>query len=130
MNTNDAANAYKTQQIMTASPEMLTLMLYNGAIRFINENMQAVEERKPEKAYKANERARNIINELSTSLDMSYDISKDLFEMYQFMMRNLYMANINQDKDKLEEIKTMVQEIRDAWAQAMKQVKSSQAVAK
>ncbi len=71
MNAANMANVYKQQQIMTASPEELTLMLYNGAIRFVNESIQAIESKDLEKAHKSNMRAQDIVHELMITTDMS-----------------------------------------------------------
>lgn len=130
MNAINMANAYKNQQIMTASPGELTLMLYNGAIRFVTESIQGLEQGDLQKAHNANLRAQDIVKEFMSTLDMDYDISKQLFPLYEYMNYRLMQGNIKKDKQQLEEVKEMLIDLRDTWGVAMKQVRLSNAVGK
>ncbi|MDQ0205151.1 flagellar export chaperone FliS [Pectinatus haikarae] len=119
-NAFHTAEAYKRQQIMTASPEMLILMLYNGAVKFINEGIKHIEEKDCIKSNKALIRAQNIMIELMSSLKMEYDISKQLYPLYNYIYRILIEGNMKNDKEKLEEAKGLILQFRDTWGQAMK----------
>lgn len=130
MNAVNTANAYKNQQIMTASPEELTLMLYNGAIRFVAESMQALEAGNLEKANTSNLRAQDIVREFMCTLDMQYEISQGYYKLYDYIEYRLIQANIKKDRSQLEEVKTMLTELRDTWSQAMKTAKAQRAVAR
>ena len=130
MNAANTANIYKNQQIMTASPEELTLMLYNGAIRFVAESMQALEQGNLEKANAANLRAQDIVREFMCTLDMQYEIAQGYYKLYDYVEYRLIQANIKKDKSQLTEAKTMLTELRDTWSQAMKLARGQQAVAK
>lgn len=130
MNAANTANVYKNQQIMTASPEELTLMLYNGAIRFITESMQGIEQGNLEKANAANLRAQDIVREFMCTLDMQYEISQNYFKLYDYIEYRLMQANIKKDKSQLEEAKNLLTELRDTWMQAMKLARGQQAVAR
>lgn len=121
------ANRYKNQQAMTASPEELTLMLYNGALRFVAESMQGIEAKDMQKAHNANVRAQEIIREFRDTLDMQYEISKSLDPLYEYMEFRLLQANTHKDRIQLEEVKMMLQELRDTWYQAMKLARSQRA---
>lgn len=81
-NAQNSVNVYKLQQIMTAVPEELTLMLYNGALRFIGESIQALDKKDIEKAYNANMRAQAIVTELMATLDMKYEVSHNWYLLY------------------------------------------------
>lgn len=120
MNTANMADAYKTQQILTASPEQLTLMLYNGAIRFVRESMQALNEKKYEQAHNSNLRAQDIVKELMCTLDMQYEIAKNYYALYDYIVFRLIEANIKKDPAQLDEAKGLLTELRDTWGQAMK----------
>jgi len=124
------ANAYKTQQIMTASPQELTLMLYNGAIRFVAESIQAIERKDMQKAHEANMRAQDIIREFMNTLDMQYEVSKGLDKLYDYIEYRLIQANMKKDIAQLVEAKDMLTELRDTWYQAMKLARGQQAVGK
>lgn len=130
MNAATTANAYKTQQIMTASPEELTLMLYNGAIKFIAESIQALEKKNYEQSHQSNMRAQEIVREFMATLDMRYEVSQNWFKLYEFIEYCLIQGNVQKDIVKLEEAKSMLQEFRDTWFQAMKQARAQKAVAR
>lgn len=127
MNAANTANAYKRQQIMTASPEELTLMLYNGAIRFVSESIQAIEQKNLEKSHHANIRAQNIVRELMLTTDTSYEISKNWLLLDEYILHCLVQGNIKKDTEQLEQAKKLLTEFRDTWVQAMKQVRLDRA---
>lgn len=128
MNIAGMANQYKNQQAMTASPEELSLMLYNGAIRFVAESVQGIESKDMQKAHNANIRAQEIIREFRATLDMQYEIAKQLDPLYEYMEYQLVQANATKDILLLGEVKNMLQELRDTWYQAMKLVRGQRAV--
>lgn len=130
MNATNTANAYKRQQIMTASPEELTLMLYNGAIRFVTESIQAIDADNLEKSHIANMRAQAIVHEFMVTTDMKHEISKNWVLLDEYILHCLIQGNIKKDKVQLEEAKRLLVEFRDTWFQAMKQVRMDKAVGK
>ena len=120
---NNAAEAYKRQQNMTATPEALTLMLYNGCLKFIDEGIQSVKDKKWEDANTSLQKAQNIISEFRITLDMDYDISKQLMPLYNYTYDRLVEGNMKSDPAMLEEARGIIKELRDAWAQAMKKAR-------
>jgi flagellar protein FliS len=120
---NNAAEAYKRQQILTATPEALTLMLYNGCLKFIDEGIAAMKEKKYEEANKNLQKAQNIISEFRITLNMDYDISKQLMPLYNYTYDRLVEGNIKSDVPMLEGARDIIHELRDAWAQAMKKAR-------
>ena len=126
MNTADMANAYKRQQIMTASPEELTLMLYNGAIRFVTESMLAIDKQDIQTAHNKNMRAQKIVRELMLATDMKQEISQKWLLIDEYILHCLVQGNIKKDKSKLEEAKRFLVDFRDAWVQAMKLARTRQ----
>lgn len=120
---NAAAEAYKRQQIMTATPEALTLMLYNGALRFMNEGIEAMQNKHYEQANISLQKAQNIITEFRLTLKMEYDISKQLLPLYNYVYDCLVEGNIKSSISKVEEARGIITELRDAWAQAMKKAR-------
>ncbi|WP_407307300.1 flagellar export chaperone FliS [Desulfosporosinus sp. SB140] len=127
---NSQMNAYKNQQIMTASPAQLTLLLYNGALRFLNESIMALEQGNIQKAHNANMRVQDIIREFVRTLDMNYEISKPWAQLYEYVEYCLIQGNIKKDVKQLQQAKQVLQELRDAWEGAMKQTHVERAVAK
>lgn len=121
--TYEALNKYKQNSVSTATPEELTLMLYDGAIKFMNIGKYSIENKDLEKAHSSLIRAQDIILELNYSLDMNYDISKELRELYSFILSKLVDANINKDTKAIDEALVIVNYMRDTWKEVMKQIK-------
>ncbi|NLC18956.1 MAG: flagellar export chaperone FliS [Clostridiales bacterium] len=117
---NNAASAYNDSKVMTATPAELTLMLYEGAIKFCNIAIMAIEKNDMQKANLNIIKAENIILELRSTLDMKYPVSMQLDSIYDFINRNLIEANIKKDKSKIEEVLGLIRELRDTWKEAMK----------
>mgnify|MGYP003501873167 FL=1 len=117
---NNAAEAYKRQQVMTATPEALTLMLYNGALRFMKEGLDAMEAKKWEQCNTSLQKAQKIIWEFQATLKMEYDISKQLMPLYDYVYNSLVEANMRSKPEKVTECIDIIRELRDAWAEAMK----------
>ena len=126
MTNMQSANAYKAQQVMTASPEQLTLMLYNGAIRFVGEAIMAIDEGELEKSHNANMRAQNIVREFMCTLKMDMEISQGFYALYDYLEFRLTQGNLKKDKSMLEEARGMLIDMRDTWAEAMKRAKAEQ----
>ncbi len=123
MLTNNGYNQYKSNSINTATPEELTLMLYNGLVKFIMQAQAAIDVKNIEKANNAIVRAQAIITEFQSTLDMNYEVSENLELLYDYMYRRLVEANLKKDRDILEEVLGMAKELRDTWSQAMKLAK-------
>ena len=123
MALNKAYNQYKENSVYTSSPEELTLMLYNGLVKFIMLAQAGIDEKDNEKAHNNIGRAQEIVLHFQSTLDMKYEVSEGLNQLYDFMYRQLIEANIKKDKAILAEVLGLVKELRDTWAQAMKLAK-------
>ena len=120
---NNAAEAYKRQQVMTATPEALTLMLYNGALRFMKEGMDAMEKKNYEQCNTSLQKAQKIIMEFQATLKMEYEISHQLMPLYDYVYNSLVEANMKSNPAKVQESIDLIKELRDAWAEAMKKAR-------
>ena len=120
---NNAAEAYKRQQIMTATPEALTLMLYNGCLKFMTVGMEHIDNKEWEAANNSIQKAENIISEFRITLNMEYDIAKQLMPLYNYTYDRLVEGNIKGDTKLIQEAFDIIKELRDAWAQAMKKAR-------
>ncbi|MBO4852337.1 MAG: flagellar export chaperone FliS [Schwartzia sp.] len=125
----NAAEAYKRQQVLTATPEALTLMLYNGALRFMTEGREAIEKKDYEEANNSLQKAQNIITEFRVTLNMEYEIAHQLLPLYNYVYDRLVEANMKSDIEQLDEAKNIITELRDAWAQAMKKARAEKGAA-
>ncbi len=115
-----AYNQYKQNSVNTAQPEELVLMLYNGLIKFIMRGREAIISGNIEEANRSIVRAQEIVHEFLSTLDRSYEVSKGLEAMYEYMYRRLLEANVSKDLTILEEILGYAKEFRDTWEEAMK----------
>ena len=106
--------------VMTASKEELTLMLYEGAIKFCNQAIQAIAKKDFPKAHELIIRVEDIIREFQITLDRQYEISKYFDAMYDYMYRRLVDANFEKDASIIEEVRDLIREFRDTWKEAMK----------
>ena len=120
---NNPYAQYKENSVYTATPEELTLMLYNGLVKFILQGINAIEEKNIKKASDCLIRCQDIITEFRATLDMNYEISKSFDSIYEYMYRRLVDANIRKDKAILEEVLGYAKELRDTWQEAMKLAK-------
>ena len=111
---------YNNSKVLTASPAELTLMLYDGAIKFCNIAEMAVEKSDVPKAHENIRKVQNIIGYLHSTLDMKYEVSRDFDNIFTYLERRLVEANVKKDKEILEEINTHLHAIRDNWKEVMK----------
>ena len=107
---NRAFDQYRENTVFTSTPEELTLMLYNGIVKFIMQAKVAIDENHIERANNSILRAQDIICELQSSLDMKYEISNNLMLLYDYMYRQLMESNIKKDKNILEEVLNFAKE--------------------
>jgi flagellar protein FliS len=119
----NAALAYQNNKINTASPAELTLMLYEGAIKFCNIAMAAIDEKDISKVNLNIIKAEKIISHLRGTLDFKYPVAQEFENVYTYMYDRLVSANIRKDKKIIEEVLEYIREMRDTWKLVMKQVK-------
>lgn len=111
---------YKNSKILTASPAELTLLLYEGAIKFCNIAKDGIENNDIEKAHTNIVKAQKIIDYLRQTLDMKYPVAQDFENIYSYLAHRLIEANIHKDAEILEEILTHLRSVRDNWKEVMK----------
>lgn len=120
MAPNNAYQAYNNSKIMTASPAELTLMLYEGAIKFCNIAIMGVEEKDVEKAHTNIMKVERIIEEFQATLDHKYAIAEDFVMSINTYRNALQKQNMKKDKEILEEILTHLRTMRDTWKEVMR----------
>lgn len=114
-----AFNAYNNSKILTASPAELTLMLYDGAIKFTNIAILAIEKNDMEKAHNNIRKTERIIIEFQSSLDHKYEVANDFEKVYLYLISRLREANIRKDADILQEVLKHLRTMRDTWKEVM-----------
>ena len=111
---------YNNSKVLTASPAELTLMLYEGAIKFCNIAEVAIEEKDVEKAHNKIRKVQNIIGYLQSTLDTKYPVAQDFIHIYDYLGKRLVEANVKKDKEILEEINMHLHSVRDNWKEVMR----------
>ena len=120
---------YNNNKVLTATPAELTLMLYDGAIKFCNIAIMAIEQKDVEKAYVNIMKTKNIITEFIITLDHKYPVAKDFENVYTYLKQRLHEANMTKDKEILEEVLGHLRTMRDTWKQVMELNRNTQAKA-
>ena len=116
----NAYAAYNRNKVLTASPADLTLMLYDGAIKFCNFAIAGIESKDVEKAHVNIMKTQKIIEEFLRTLDEKYPVYKDFENVYNYLMDRLREANVHKDKAILEEVLTHLRGMRDTWKEVMR----------
>ncbi len=123
---NNPYAAYQDSKIQTASPAELTLMLYEGAIKFCNIALMAMEEDDLEKKHTNIVKAENIVIEFLDTLNHKYEVAKDFERVYQYIYALLVEANVKNDKEMLELALKHLRGMRDTWKEVMKKAKQGE----
>lgn len=111
---------YNNNKVLTATPGELTLMLYEGAIKFCNIAIVGVEEKNVEKSHNNIVKVEKIIDYLRVTLDMKYPVAQDFERIYVYLSQQLVKANLKKDRDILEEVCEHLRSMRDNWKEVMR----------
>ena len=128
MAQQNAAKAYGSNKINTASPAELTLMLYDGAVKFCLRAKDALEAKDYETVNVNVQKCRNIVVELLSTLDHKYPVADDYETLYRYIFALLTEANMKKDMEMLDRALVELRDIRDIWKEIMKKAKGPQLV--
>ena len=126
MAINNPYKSYQQNSVNTASPGELTLMLYNGCIKFIKLAKKAITDKNVEEKNTNLIKAQNIIHEFMVTLNMDVKVSSELMVMYDYINHRLVEANVSGDLAILEEVEGLVTELRDTWKQVIQMNRKQQ----
>jgi flagellar secretion chaperone FliS len=119
MATKNPYQSYQQNSVTTASPGELTLMLYNGCLKFILQAKKAIADKNIEAKNTNIQKAQNIIRELMVTLNMDLEVSENMMSLYDYMNRQLIEANLKSDVAILDEVEGLVTEFRDTWKEVI-----------
>jgi len=119
----NAYSQYANSKVLTASPAELTLMLYDGAVKFSNIAIAALEQKDIEKAHNNIIKVERIVDYLRATLDMRYPVAEDFDRIYSYLQVRLLDANTTKDVAVMEEVCTHLRSVRDNWKEVMKAAK-------
>lgn len=118
-----ALKRYQQQSVQTSTPGELTLMLYNGLVKFLKLSQNELNQKNMEKVNYYLKKSQDIIDELLCTLDRKYEVTHNMGLMYEYMIRRLVEANMKKDKTIIAEVIDYAEQFRDTWVQALKLVK-------
>lgn len=125
INNNPYAQ-YQNSRILTASPAELTLMLYEGAIKFGNIAIIGMQQKDIEKAHVNLKKVQRIVAEFRATLDMKYPVAQDFDRIYVYLERRMMEANLTKDPEIMEEVVTHLRSMRDTWKEVMRLNKANE----
>lgn len=120
MNPVNPYGKYKENSIMTASPGEITLMLFEGCWKFLKKAKIALDERNIQESSNNLIKAQNIVIELMDSLDFNYEISHNLFKVYEFVYHELVEINITKDAERIVPIIDIMYGYYETWKEVVK----------
>ena len=120
---NQAYAEYNRNKVLTASPAELTLLLYEGAIKFCNIAIIGLEQNDMEKVHNNIIKVENIIEEFQATLNHKYPVAADFDKIYKYIYNLLVEANIKKDKELLEQALTELRGMCDTWKEVMVKAK-------
>jgi flagellar protein FliS len=126
MAVNNPYKAYKQNSVTQSTPGELTLMLYNGCLKFLNQAKKGIETNNIELKNTNIQKAQNILRELMVTLDMSQSVSESMASLYDYMINRLVEANIKNDAAILDEVYGLTTEFRDTWKQIIQRNRQKQ----
>jgi flagellar protein FliS len=124
-----AAQNYLRTKVMTATPEQLQLMLYDGALRFGEQAKVALNDKKYDQSYELISRVQKILTEMSCTLkhDVYPDLCGKLAALYNYTYRKLIEANIDHKIESLDEALAILRYQRETWAMLLDQLGKAKA---
>jgi len=114
---------YQQNAVQSAGPGELTMMLYNGLVKFLMLSLNSMEQKNFSGTHNNLVRAQEIISHLNETLDQEYELSQNLASLYEFMIRQLVEANTKKDEKIVVEVLELAKDLRDTWQKALQLVK-------
>ncbi|KOP66204.1 flagellar biosynthesis protein FliS [Bacillus sp. FJAT-18019] len=111
---------YRQSSVQTATPAQLLLMMYDGAIKFVRGALEGLRDSNYQNTNTFLNKAQTIMSELIVTLDYSFEVSKGLAAMYEYINHLLVQANIKKEVGPAEEALGYLVELRETWSQAAK----------
>ncbi|MFZ3576911.1 flagellar export chaperone FliS [Virgibacillus sp. DJP39] len=126
MSLNKQYQTYQDNAVNTASGPELTMMLYNGCIKFIKHAKKSMKEKNYEEKNVNIQKAQKIIQELMLTMDRDIDITHQILPLYEYMLHQLKEGNIKNDEALLDEALSYTIEFRDTWKEVILKTRQNQ----
>lgn len=128
VNTAQAHQSYQRAQVESASPEKLILMLYDGAVRKLKLAESRFEQGDEETFLLETTKVQKIVSELMGALDHEQggEVSQNLSRLYDYMVRQLSLAQVRKETKLLAEVRGLLEELREGWRGAIEKMSDTQ----
>ncbi len=115
-------NQYKKNQIETATPQEILILLYEGAIRFLVLAKKAMDAKDVEKTHQYLVKTQNILLEFMATLDMDLggELARNLYNLYEYLHYRLVQANIKKDPAMVDEVLEHLRALKATWEEAVR----------
>jgi flagellar protein FliS len=125
------SNAYRQNEVLTANPETVLLLLYAGAIRFLKQGIEALENKKLADKAKFIMRCHEICAELRAGLKLKEggEVAVNLERLYEYVIDRLIQGNMKNEVKPLKEALDVLTTLNDAWEQAVAMIRKEKALA-
>lgn len=120
-------NKYLETTVQTMTPAKLLIMLYDGAIRFSKQGIEAIKSNKYEEANRSLGRVQDIIQEFIITLDRSQPISDSLLRLYEYFIQRIVEGNVKKQVEPIEEVVAYLTDLKETWMQAANSVQAGHA---
>lgn len=119
---NPYLKQYQTNQVLTASPERILIMLYDGAIQFLNKAKKEMETKNYQEVHNNIIGAQKIISEFMNTLDLNIggQVAANLYNLYEYLHYRLVQANIKKDVAMVDEVLIHLKDLKQTWEEAIK----------
>ena len=119
---NPYLKQYQTSQIQTASPEKILIMLYDGAIQFLNKAKKELENKNIQEVHNNIIGAQKIVAEFMNTLDMEIGgaTAVNLYNLYEYMHFRLVQANMKKDVAMIDEVLVHLKDLKSTWEEAIR----------
>ena len=119
---NPYLKQYQQTEVQTASPEKLLIMLYDGAIQFLNKAKVGITNKNIEETHNNIVGAQKIISEFMNTLDINVggEVARNLYGLYEYLHYRLIQANIKKDIDMVDEVLIHLKDLKQTWEEAIK----------
>jgi flagellar protein FliS len=119
---------YIKQEVMTSSPMELIIMLYTACVKQMKIAKIDLQKRDFEKSNQRLQKAQDIITELMLALDYSFDISNELFRLYDYIRNEIIQINIHKNPSNIDSLVNILSSLRETWIEVQKEMKEKGAV--
>ena len=118
---NQYVKQYQKSSIETASREQILIMLYDGAIQFLNKAKIAIQNKEHEAIHNNLMGAQNIIQEFINSMDreIAPQLAENLISLYEYFIRRLIQANMKRQIEPIDEVLKYLKSLKATWEQAI-----------